>query len=265
MSGAEQDASRYAFDNAWAEGRRRLAALETAFDPGTIAHLEARGVGDGWRCLEVGGGGGSITDWLCRRVGPTGRVLATDLDTRFLERLEHRNLQVRQHDIRNDPLPAEAFDLIHVRLVLMHLEDPLGALSRLVRSLRPGGWLVAEEFDFASVVPDPAVGPAAAAFSTVMHAPRPMDPSYGRKLLGHVSAQPLEDVDGDARACLWRGGTDAVTAWRLSLEQLRPTLVDQGHVSDAELNEALALLDRPDFVAISQLMVTVWGRRARTG
>ena len=265
MSGAEQDASRYAFDNSWTEGRRRLAALETAFDPGTIAHLEGRGVGDGWRCCEVGGGGGSITDWLCRRVGPTGHVLATDLDVRFLERLEHPNLEVRQHDIRDDPLPARSFDLIHVRLVLMHLEDPLGALSRLVRSLRPGGWLVAEEFDFASVVPDPAVGPAAAAFSTVMHAPRPMDPSYGRKLLGHLSAQPLEDVGADARACVWRGGTDAMTAWRLSLEQLRPTLVDQGHVSVAELNEALSLLDRPDFVAISQLMVTAWGRRARTG
>ena len=40
--------------------RERLDALEAAIDPTSRRHLEALGVGPGWTCLEVGGGGGSI-------------------------------------------------------------------------------------------------------------------------------------------------------------------------------------------------------------
>jgi hypothetical protein len=68
--------SEYSLDNTWVQARERLAALEALVDPSTIRHLEALGVSEGWQCLEVGGGGGSITEWLCRRVGPAGRVVA---------------------------------------------------------------------------------------------------------------------------------------------------------------------------------------------
>jgi hypothetical protein len=72
--------SRYVFDNAAEEQtRERFATLPRLYDPGTIRHLEALGVGAGWRCLEVGAGGGSVARWLAERVGPIGRVLATDI------------------------------------------------------------------------------------------------------------------------------------------------------------------------------------------
>src|SRR5215207_1546091 len=75
--------------------------------PGTVARLEKLGVREGWHCLEVGAGRSSIADWLCRRVGPQGHVLATDLDVRFVEAgVPHTNLEVRRHDIRFDPLPG---------------------------------------------------------------------------------------------------------------------------------------------------------------
>lgn len=51
------------------------------------------------------------------------------------------------HDIVKDPLPAHSFDLIHARLVLAHLPARDQVLPRLVASLRPGGWLVVEDFD----------------------------------------------------------------------------------------------------------------------
>ena len=110
--------SRYSFDNAWENARRRLRGIEARFDPGTIRHLEAIGVDDGWHCLEIAGGGGSLTEWLCRRVGPRGHVVASDLDTRFLEALDCANLEVRKHNIVTDALPEGAFDLIHTRMVL---------------------------------------------------------------------------------------------------------------------------------------------------
>lgn len=90
----------YTLDNAWSQARERLVTLEALADPGSIRHLEALGVGEGWRCLEVGAGAGSIADWLCRRVGPSGFVLATDLDPSFLEDRQQPNLEVRQHNMR---------------------------------------------------------------------------------------------------------------------------------------------------------------------
>ncbi len=135
-----QDAikSEYSHDNTWVLARERLALLEARADPGTIRHLEALGVGDGWRCLEIGGGGGSITAWLCRRVGPAGRVVATDINTRFLEALDFRNLEVRVHNIVADDLEQGAFDLVHARTVLMHLRQRPTALERMVSALKPG-------------------------------------------------------------------------------------------------------------------------------
>src|SRR5271154_3035731 len=83
----------YAFENSGTQTAARFSALADIFDPGTIRHLTEIGVGSGWHCLEVGAGGGSIATWLCDRVGGNGRVLATDIDTRFLETLNRSNLE----------------------------------------------------------------------------------------------------------------------------------------------------------------------------
>jgi ubiquinone/menaquinone biosynthesis C-methylase UbiE len=124
---------------------RQREAMQRCLDPVTRARLADLGVGPGWRCLEVGGGGGSIARWLADRVGPTGHVLATELDPGGLRCGER--LEVRQHDIVEDELPEAAFDLVHARLVLLHLPKRRQALTRMVRALRPGGHLLLGEFD----------------------------------------------------------------------------------------------------------------------
>lgn len=105
----------YEFDQEWAEERERLAFREAVLDPGTIRHLEVLAVADGWRCLEVGAGGGSIAEWLCQRVGQAGGVVATDLKTKFLEAIGEPNLEVRRHNIATDELEEASFDLVHTR------------------------------------------------------------------------------------------------------------------------------------------------------
>jgi ubiquinone/menaquinone biosynthesis C-methylase UbiE len=149
----------YLLDNAGKEAPERFTALSAMFDSGTIRHFESRNVGPGWRCLEVGGGGGSIASWLNHRVAATGRVVVTDIDTRFLESLKLPNLEVWRHNIVSDPLPETAFDLVHARLVLVHIQDTEKVLEKLIAALKPGGWLVSEEFDGDSAPPDPAVSP----------------------------------------------------------------------------------------------------------
>ncbi len=86
-------------------------------------------VGPGWRCLEVGAGGGAVAVWLAERVGPEGMVVATDLDTGFLEAeaRQHAGLQVQRHDITTDDLPT-GFDVAHARWLIEWLPDKQAAL-----------------------------------------------------------------------------------------------------------------------------------------
>jgi hypothetical protein len=52
--------SSYVFDQTWKREHARLRALEDLFDSASIRHLAERGVGAGWRCLEVGCGAGGV-------------------------------------------------------------------------------------------------------------------------------------------------------------------------------------------------------------
>ncbi len=129
----------YTLDNAWRQARERLSLLENILDPLTIDHLQATGVGAGWRCLEVGGGLGSIAAWLCDRVGASGGVVATDIDTRFLQSLNRPNAEIHTHNIVTDELAQASFDLIHLRAVLEHLPQREAAFRQMIGALKPGG------------------------------------------------------------------------------------------------------------------------------
>src|SRR5947208_12241052 len=144
--------SKYIYDPTTEQERERLGALESVLDPGTIRVFETIGVSKTWRCLEVGGGGGSVTRWLCERVGPEGHVVATDLNTRFLEEIEAPNLEVRRHDVVAEPLDENTFDLVHSRDVLEHIPEREAVLDKMVAAVKPGGWLVAEDVDCMSAL-----------------------------------------------------------------------------------------------------------------
>ena len=89
----------YLLDNRATEAEDRFAALSAIFDPVTFRHVDALGAGPGWRCWEVGAGGPSLPDGLAARVGPEGRVVATDLETRWLAGRTRPQVQVVRHDV----------------------------------------------------------------------------------------------------------------------------------------------------------------------
>jgi len=256
----------YLLDNAGGDAPDRLAALSVMFDPGTKRHLMDRGLTAGWHCLEVGGGGGSIATWLAEQVGPSGKVLATDIDPRFLETLRTPSLEVRRHDIVNDPLPEAAFDLIHARLVLNSLPRWKEVLQKLVAALKPGGWLVDEEFDSESVRPDPAQSPGEVLLETHVAMGRLMtdrgfDRRFGRLLFGRLREQGLADVGAEARMVMVQGGSPAASLLRANYRQLRGQLVEAGYITGPDVDHDLARLDDAEIMMPSSMLWAAWGRR----
>jgi SAM-dependent methyltransferase len=258
--------STYLLDNAGREAPRRFHALSALFDPGTIRHLEDRGIRPGWQCLEVGGGGGSIAAWLAARVGPTGHVLVTDIDPRFLEPLDAPNVEVRRHDIVTDPLPEAAFDLIHARAVLIHLPERERVLARLVSALKPGGWLVAEELDSASLLPDPTMYPGEVLLKTQFAMMRLMDcrgveRRFGRMLFERLRSLGLVAVDAEARMSMWQCGSPGASLMRVNFEQLHGAMISNGFITEQEIARDITQLEDARFMTPSPVMWAAWGRR----
>jgi hypothetical protein len=59
-SSSETPSQGYLLDNAAQQTGGRFSGLDAGLDQNTQAHLSARGIAAGWRCLEVGAGSGSI-------------------------------------------------------------------------------------------------------------------------------------------------------------------------------------------------------------
>lgn len=264
--------SQYIFDNAAPQASQRFDSLERLYDSRTLRCLEATGISDGWHCLEVGGGGGSIARWMSARAGPTGRVLVTDINPQFLTSLvtdTSGNIVVQQHDIGVDPLPEGTFDLIHARLVLIHVPTRQAALYRLVAALKPGGWLVVEDFDAPLI--DRAYpiqdGVSATLFRKMLAAQahlmakRGFETGWGRKLFRRFQEAGLVEVGMDGFLAVWTGTSPGARLDQANFEQVRAEAVSAGLISDDDVEAVLALLDDPSFEYSSSVMMTAWGRR----
>ena len=257
----------YPFDHAWHAEQQRLLAMERIFDPMTTAHLTQLGVGAGWHCLEVGAGAGSIARWLADQVGPTGRVVAADIDTRFLE--PGPNLEVMEHDIAADLLPRSSFDLVHARLVLAYAEKPEPVLAHLLDAVRPGGCILIEEAEHGTTPTRPGyVDPIEYAdlFRRISVAYRALmiaggaDPDLGAALPQLLLAGGMCDVGATAHIPFMFGGSEPHIA-RLSIERLRETLVGRGLLTQADVDDYLALSARPGMWQALVPIVSAWGRR----
>lgn len=255
------DAS-YVFAEEHDGGWNRFAALADLYDAATIRYIVALGIDRGAVCLEVGAGGGSVARWLSSRVAP-GRVVATDLDSSLLEKLAMPGIEVQRHDIASDPLPAGTFDLAHARLVLMHLPNAKDVLARMVRALKPGGWLIVEEFDVvASGAGDDGgtIPRTSVAFRAVLERAG-IDLSFGRRLPALFRAAGLGQIGAEGRTCLWTGRSAGARLMHANYVGMRDAILSTGLVDAVEFTRDLELLGDAQFVTTSPAMWSVWGQR----
>ena len=254
--------SQYVYDAAWEQERERLAGIEALWDPGTQALLRGIGLAPGWRCLEVGAGGGAIVDWLCSEVGPSGQVVATDIDTRFIDRLELDQLDARRHDVTADELPRDGFDLVHSRLVLEHLAERDAVLDKLVAAARPGGWVVIEDYDWRSFGIEPADEDTQRSAEAILAfmAQAGFEAEYGRRVTSELAARALSDVRGEGRLRVIDASHPGYAFFELSFAALKEAVVQSGRLTQEEADATSTRLEQPDARVITPVLVAAAGR-----
>ncbi|HTJ31894.1 MAG TPA: class I SAM-dependent methyltransferase [Dactylosporangium sp.] len=248
----------------WPAERERLIAMAEVADRTTTRILHELGLRPDWQCLEVGAGAGTVATWLAGQV-PDGGVLATDIDTRWLEPAAKVNLRVAKHDIVLDPLPVSTFDLIHARFVLEHLPERDTVIAKLCRSLRPGGLLVIE-----SIAGFPIDSCATPAFRDAMHAVESTlaatigtDAAWPRTFPAPLQQHGLAQVSASVHIPATGGRNASARCWSHTLTQLRPRIAELTPQALPAVDEALRLLDLPDFFDLAFATAICWGRNIR--
>jgi ubiquinone/menaquinone biosynthesis C-methylase UbiE len=246
----------------------RLRLLEEKYHPTSIRHLETTGISEGWNCLEIGAGSGSVAQWLSARVGPTGTVVATDIDLRFLRQLNLHNLEIRQHNILKDDLETGYYNLVHCRCLLMHLSEPEEGLRRMVNAVRPGGWLVIEELDAGSFLSADITNPSAAIFTYAQRVGNDfllkrgtMDPYFGRRVRSLIEQIGFADIGHEGWTCINRGGEPEARFTLMTIQVIGKSMITAGMATQEQLDSLQRLLLDPNFYYPAGTLFAAWGRR----
>lgn len=122
--------------------------LEAWLGEATEAMLDMAGVARRARVLDVAAGTGGQTLAAARRVGPDGRVLATDISSNILAFAERSAREAGLHNIETRVLDGETldvqpgtFDAVISRVGFIYFPDKHAAFLGMLRALRPGGRL----------------------------------------------------------------------------------------------------------------------------
>jgi 2-polyprenyl-3-methyl-5-hydroxy-6-metoxy-1,4-benzoquinol methylase len=196
--------------------------------------LARLGLGPGWRCVDVGAGGGDVSVALAEMVGRDGRIYAVDSDPAARDEVAYAAAGAAQAQVlaltqagEDLSLPEEV-DLAFCRFLLLHVLEPAAVVAKMVAAVRPGGWVVVQE----------PITSAGRIDGMPLSMPGARHPDVGALLPALVLAAGLEVVDAWAEA---------------------PAGVGPGPVS--RYLESLTGVDPGDDPVVLPPLVTVIGRR----
>lgn len=253
----------YILDDASAFEYKRLDLMSKILDPWTRGYMSTLGLSEGWRCLELGGGNGSIAEWLSASVGSSGSVTAVDINPVLLELIPAQNLSVRQMDLRTEELEANSYDLVSCRALLHQISEYAPeVLARMAAAVKPGGWLLVQEPDF-HLAPTTEPDVWATAWKGVIEwgQANGVDWLIGRRLPGMVGELGLGHPQAKTDVQNIRGRDRGALYFQMFLAEVHDRVVGSGRLDAATLEAASALLDDPDFWTQCWMMTAVWVRK----
>jgi SAM-dependent methyltransferase len=259
--------SSYLLDNRKQEAAERLVLLSALFDPVSLRQFDACGMRYDWRCWEVGAGGPTLVRKIAERVGDTGRVLATDIDASWAKEAASHNIEVRIHDVAQDPPPDGGFDLVHARLVLVHLPERERAFRNMLSVLKPGGWLVLEDADPAlqplSCID--AYGPEQELANRIRQGFRALlssrgaDIAFGRRLPRMFRNAGMADVSAEAYFPV--AMPECIPLEIATIRMIRNDLLNNGIASEHEIEQHLENVQAGVLDIAQPPMISVRGKK----
>jgi SAM-dependent methyltransferase len=206
----------------------------------------------GHTVLEAGCGVGAQTVTLAAR-SPDARFTSIDINSQSIDAARQRaraagltNVTFQQADIFSLPFEANSFDHVFVCFVLEHLAQPIEALTRLKRLLKPGGAITVIEGDHGSTYfhPDSLAARAAIRCQITLQQQAGGNALIGRQLyplmiasgFNQVSVSPRMVYADSSRPDLVDGFTrqtftamiEGVRALAISAGLIKPEYFDDG-------------------------------------
>ncbi|MGE3318035.1 MAG: class I SAM-dependent methyltransferase [Candidatus Berkiella sp.] len=134
-------------------GSERLALQDKVLSAQSYLHLEKAGLSEGMVVYEIGCGNGMMTTYIANKVGANGHVYALDISQAQIDLAKERiqaqvlsNVTFVLADINHEnTLPLGKADIVYSRFVLMHLQTPANAITKMKTYLKPGGVVASQE------------------------------------------------------------------------------------------------------------------------
>ena len=255
------------------EGKARLSILGQAMNRYSIEALQGAGLKQGSKCLDAGCGGGTMTYAMAEIAGPGGYVTGMDRDAEII-RLNMQELDAThiggisfvQGEIYNLD-GHEEYDIVYARFLLSHLTDPVLAITKMVRALKPGGQLVTEDVHFSGHF----CYPANDAFDTYVRwytdavSANGGDAEFGVKLHAYLETAGLADIQMEiVQPAALNGPAKQMSL--ITLEKIRNSVLANNITSEEEferiINELKAFTENSESMISMPRIFQVWGRKA---
>ena len=256
----------YTFDNSTRDARDQVRLLAEILDPHTVAVLDELALPVGARCADLGAGAGTVATWLAEHTGPDGQVVVIDLQPQHVP--AHPRITICQHDVSTTELEPDSFDLIHARLLLMHLGEREQILHRLVSALKPGAPLVISEWATDHLEDMWIDGPEQVRtlfqvfLNLFIHIAEGngMDSTWARRVPAVMAQAGLTGIRSDTYNRAWTGGQPGMLLHASNSRQLHQALVDAGMTAE-QLELLRTAMNNPQVMARSWPMHTTVGFR----
>jgi SAM-dependent methyltransferase len=254
------------------QGKERLKLLAEVMFPTTARLLGEVGLRSGMDCLDVACGGGDVTLYLARQVGPHGKVVGTDADAEIVALAREDaaaakldNVEFRVADAQVCP-GAEAQDLVYARFILTHLSAPARCVDAMVTASRNGGMVVAEDIDFTGSFCHPpcmAYQRYTDLYRQVVRR-RGGDPDIGPKLPGMLRRAGLRSVQVSVVQPTHIEGEGKFLA-AITMARIAGSVVAEGLAGEDEIEDVVAGLNAaaedPETVMGLPRIFQSWGMR----
>ncbi len=228
------------------QGSERLELLNEVMGPTTLKLLSRINIKPGSACLDVGCGTGETSITLAKIIGPNGYVKGIDFDDVKLEMAITKarqsglnNITFDSHNILTWDSPA-TFDVIYLRFILTHLENPDAILQSLKNKLRPKGTIIIEDIDFRGHFSEPSNRAMDAFIHLYSKAAlnRGTDPNIGSRLPTLLHTMDFLNVDFQVvQPVSMSGGIKSLT--QLTLENISDSILQDGLMNKSDLEQLI--------------------------